>query len=319
MRSKLPFHHFAGFCLAVSLICLAGCVRPIPSSASNITPLPKSIETAAASSLAIRIPSEPPIPNDTPTLASSLQPPQPIPLSDICQTSMNGLSELTQNLELPQHFSTANPFRQDSDFDPNRYFDVLTHLDIQPGYQLDYIYFKDTLGGKPLIYARKTSAAPFKTYADFLQSYGEKTSSNQSYNLTNHAFDYLQNIDIDPSEEGYFQFVTLALLADQYYLTGSGLYNDTQILCGIQDLDKVTTQLKEIEQVLPKEIIDQAKKIDYTPSVQIENDKVTIRFVTFTKWGGFGEMVFVLNPRAPSDLKDVYRKVLVEYDCGHVY
>jgi hypothetical protein len=112
-------------------------------------------------------------------------------------------------------------------------------LNIAPGYQLDYLYFLDHLGGKPVLYARPIDNAPFQTYEEFLQSYGEEISGESSYAALNHAYDYLDQIQIDGSPESYFQFIVLALLGDQFYLDWHGLYNDTMILCDSSDLARV--------------------------------------------------------------------------------
>jgi hypothetical protein len=100
-----------------------------------------------------------------------------------------------------------------------------------PNYQLDYIYFSDELGGKPVVYASKPGATPFQSSEEFLKFYGEELSGERSYGIVQHAYDYLDKIRIDQSPESYFQFITLALSGDQFYLFWHGLYNDTKILC----------------------------------------------------------------------------------------
>jgi hypothetical protein len=51
----------------------------------------------------------------------------------------------------------------------------------------------------------------------------------------------------------------------------------------------------------------------------VDEGTVTVRFVTFTKWGGFFESVFVLEGNNPIELIDVQRNRLIQYDCGIVF
>jgi hypothetical protein len=233
-----------------------------------------------------------------------------------CRTVTDGLYNLKKDLGLPDHFTAENPVRLDSEFDPNQYFQVLKHLKLASGYKLDYIYFNDELGGLPLVYARKSGSAPFQSYSDLLKSFGEEISGERSYVELRHKYDYLERIQIDKTPESYFEFVTLAFLGDQFYLWWHALYNDAIILCDPSDIQFVDAEMKGFELEFPQDVKDRIEDIDFSPIVTVDETSVTVRFVTFTKWGGFFENVYVMDKNNPMQLLDVKFNPLIEYDCG---
>jgi len=271
---------------------------PIPTATATLTPEPPP-------TVAI-----PPVPTLSVDNQSALS------MSSECRAVVDGLADLKKEIGLPEHFMSENPFRQSSDFDPNQYFHVLTHLNVASGNQLDYVYFTDELGGLPLIYARKSSSAPYLTYSGLLASFGEEISGERSYGELRHKYDYLEKIQIDQTPESYFEFVTLAFLGDQFYLWWHGLYNDAKILCDPSDMQYVYEDMKSFDLEFPTDVEDRIDKIDFTPFVAIDEKVVAVRFITFTKWGGFFENVYVMEKDNPTILLDVKFNSLIEYDCA---
>ncbi len=237
-------------------------------------------------------------------------------MGEACRAVVDGLDDLKAELKFPDHLMEENPLRQAADFDPHRYFQVMTHLSLAPGYVLDYIYFSDELGGKPLVYARRSGAAPFQSYDEFLASYGEETSGERSYAQLGHLYDYLMQIQIDNTPESYLEYITLALLGDQFYLWWHGMYNDTRILCDRDHLAGVDEELAGFELEFPPEVKEQLEQLDFTPQLVVDETTVTVRVVTFTKWGGFFENVYVMDKQDPFQLQDVQFNPLLAYDCG---
>lgn len=286
------------------------------------TPVPTSTATA--------IPTKTPVPTATRTLTPEPSPTATVPavptisvnqdgalsISSQCRGIVDGLSNLKKDLGLPEHFTAENPFRLDSEFNPNSYFSVLSHLKLTSGYKLDYIYFNDELGGLPLVYARKSSAPPFQSYVELLKSFGEEVEGERSYAQLRHKYDYLKQIQIDKTPESYFEFVTLAFLGDQFYLWWHGLYNDSIILCDPSDMQYVDAEMKGFDIEFPQDVNDRIEKIDFSPIVIVGESDVTVRFVTFTKWGGFFENVYLMDKDNPLQLLDVKFNPLIEYDCG---
>lgn len=271
-----------------------------PTKANTITPKPTSTST--------QIP---------PVATSSITNNQAaITIGAECRTVIDGLYTLKKDFVLPDHFLSENPFRQNTDFNPNQYFKGLTHLKITPGYVLDYVYFTDELGGLPLVYARKSNDAPIKSYDELLESFGEEVSGERSYGELLHKYDYLWQIQIDKTPESYFEFVTLAFLGDQFYLWWHALYNDAKVLCDSSDISYVEEDMALFSLEFPQDIKDRIEQIDFSPIVLMNETTVTVRFVTFTKWGGFFENVYVMDKENPLQLQDVQFNPLIPYDCG---
>lgn len=266
---------------------------PMPTKVPTRTPAPTVTytPTLAASPTATLVP--------VPT--SSISDQTAVSLASECRTVVDGLYNL----------------KQATDFEPNQYFQILANIKLQPGYKLDYIDFGDDLGAKPLVYARKSGTAPFQTYADFLKSYGQEMSGERSYAELDHSYDYLDRIQIDETPESYYQFVVLALLGDQFNLYWHGLYNDTKILCDSSDMKYVNDDMKSFDIEFPQDVVSRVEKIDFKPVVVIGENTVTVRFITFTKWGGFFEGVYILEKeKEPMKLIDAQWHPLIEYDCG---
>jgi hypothetical protein len=261
------------------------------------------------------------IPSPTLTLipipTSSVNFQSAISMANECRTTVDEIYKLKKDLELPDHFNNGNLLRQATDFDPNQYFQILTHLRIKSGYKLDYIYFSDDLGGKPLMYARKSNTAPFPTYEEFLKSYGEEMSGERSYSELHHAFDFLNKIQIDKSYESYYQFIVLTFLGDQFYLSWHGEYNDLKILCDLTDMKYVNEDMKDFDVEFPLDVVNRIEKIDFRPVVVENESTITVRFISFTKWGGFYENIYTVNKeKEPMEFIDIQWNPLIEYDCG---
>lgn len=295
------------------MIVFSGCavaLRPIPTA--TVIPTQTSIPTATLTLT--------PEPSPTATIPSvptrSVKTQSALLMSDECRVVVDGFYALKKDVGLPDHFMAENPFRQDSDFNPNQYFEVLTHVGLENGYKLDYVYFNDELGGLPLIYTRKSSSMPFQSYSELLKSFDEEISGERSYGELRHKYDYLESIQIDKTPESYFEFVTLAFLGDQFYLFWHGLYNDLKILCDPSDIQSVDAEMKDFEIEFPQDVRDRIEQIDFSPVVVIDENSVVVRYVTFTKWGGFFENVYTLGKDPPMRLLDVKFNPLIEYDCG---
>jgi len=302
------------FLISISLMG-CGATPPVPT----VTPTIPATDIPTKTTVPTFSPTSTPSPSSTPTLPAvptiSVNTQSAISMANQCRLVVDGLNNLKKDLSLPDHFLSENSFRQPSDFDPNGYFQVLKHLTIAPGHKLDYVYFTDDLGGLPLVYTRKSSDAPFQSYADLLKSFGEEESNERSYDQLQHRYDYLESIEIDNSPESYFEFLSLVFSGDQFYLWWHGLYNDTKILCDSSDIQYVNADLQGFDIEFPQDIKDRIEKIDFSPVVIIGESEVTIRMVTFTKWGGFFESVYVMEKENPNRLLDAQFNPIIEYDC----
>lgn len=62
--------------------------------------------------------------------------------------------------EIPRHLLQTNSVKAETDFDPNTYFSVLTHLSMKNGFVLDYVYRYHSFGAEPWLYGRLVDETP---------------------------------------------------------------------------------------------------------------------------------------------------------------
>ncbi len=235
-----------------------------------------------------------------------------------CQRDISRLLALHDTEADANFFNGENKTGKPGSFDPASSFQALNHLSMQPGYRLDYVYFMDGLGGRPLLYARKIDQAPFASYDDYLKAIGGGRDQ-RSYEELDNAYDYLKFLRSDDTSAGYFQYVAMATMGNQFYLWWHGLYNDFRILCSYQDLEEVQKQLAAWGSEglnIPAEVMEKASKINFAPTVHLTADSAVVRVVGFSKWGGLIEEYFTLSRQFPHNLLDSGGQILVEWDCG---
>jgi hypothetical protein len=214
---------------------------------------------------------------------------------------------LVGGLEFPADFQTENPVKTGGEFDVMQYFSVLDHLSMQPGYLLDYVYHYDGMGGYPVLYVRPVKQPPFATEAD-LTAGGDSTS-------------YLDYIRTDDTPESYFQFVILALIGNQFYLFWHANYNDSQIVCDKAGVTKIVSGLNGDfgYRISLASWVKAFLLNDFGPFVNIGEQTVEVRLVTFTLWGGFYLETYTLSRLIPHTIRDVQEKNLVPYECGVMF
>lgn len=228
-------------------------------------------------------------------------------------------------LESPQQATVdamASLIQSEDDFDVNSYFTVLNHLSVEPGYVLDYVYLSDHLGGKPIIYARPEDQPAYTSYAEYVEAIGG--TEQRSYEYLESAADYLEHIEIDDTTDGYFQFVVLLVMGDQFDLSWHGAYNDTKIVCdhnGLESaLEEADAFVSAFDDEVPADVRRAAGKINFEPRVEfLDETSASVRFVTFTKWGGFAEVKYTISREFPHTVTDWEVKTLVEYNCGVMF
>ena len=217
---------------------------------------------------------------------------------------------------------------------PDGYFVVLKHLSIKPGDTLDLIFDEnpdstgDVLGpNPPQIYARPVNQKPYLSYEEFINAVGGPSYSYPSFSNLPHLdlldpyYYYLNSVRVDNSSDGFLQFVILGILAEQFKDGLSSPYNDTIVLCNPFDIDLAVSEAKNfIEKsglpALPDQVVQDAQKLSVEPLVELGKDTVTVRIVTFTKWGGFIETKYELERAFPHQLMGEWQQTLVPYDCG---
>lgn len=233
-----------------------------------------------------------------------------------CQAMLNEMEDLTAGLRLPPHFRsdeavTEGPVRTGDEFDVSRYFTVLEHLSMEPGYALDYVYYNDGMGGAPVLYGRRTDEEPYATYNEFLQARAGEIEDGCFYCT------YLDHVQVDDTPEGYLEYVILRTMGDQFYLWWHASYNDTRILCNKEGLKRALTAVDDFGAGIDmtNAVKRKARRLNLTPTVALEEDRAIVRVVTFTKWGGFIAETYTIDRNFPHKILDIERETLVEYDC----
>ena len=192
-----------------------------------------------------------------------------------CRPTMDALSALIGGLELPSNFKTENPVKTGVEFDVMQYFSVLDHLSMRPGTVLDYVYHYDHMGGNPVLYAHPADQPPYATEADLPAGFDRMS--------------YLDYVQTDDTPDGYFQFVVLAMMGNQFYKLFQINYNDSEIVCNKAQVRRIVSSLNgdlgypiSLPSLVRAFLLD-----DIGPSVNISEQTVEVQLVSFTLWGGF--------------------------------
>jgi len=189
-------------------------------------------------------------------------------------------------------------------FNANEYFTVLSHLALEDGYLLDYVYFAPDGGdGMPYLYARREGEPAFANY-----------SAYQKAGVEN----YLNHIQVDGTAQGYYELAVLSIMGGQFYLSWHFEYNDWEVVSSRERLAAIIELMNEKYRPLTEEQIEAALHLDVTPSVKFDGDKVRVWVLVFTKWGGFYERVYTIDRDFPHQIIEDEIQ-LITYNCGIVY
>lgn len=198
--------------------------------------------------------------------------------------------------------------KQGDEFDVNDYFSVLPNISMQEGYVLDYVFLGDSLGSFPLLAARPVDQSPYKASTDV----------SQGSDLTN----YWNYIEIKDVEQGYFEFASFLIMADQFYLVWHANYDDTDVVCSREAVDAIVAERKTGDFGMPFNK-DQTKQIkalqNIEPLVNLTGSTAIVEIVTFSKWGGFYRMTYTIDRTFPHTIINVQEENLVPYDCGIMF
>jgi hypothetical protein len=242
-----------------------------------------------------------------------------------CQAVVDSVRALTRGLEPPRTLLGGDGARTQDDWDVNTLFSVLLHLAMEEGYVLDYVYFWSGTGGNPAIYARRASEPGCRTLREYCQAMGQPDPMGTRY---------LEHVRTDGSPEGYFQYLLLSVMANQFYRSWHASYNDRRVLCSFDALEGILAgapgDLGDRRATLPSrapatatrreglapEALERVLALDPAPRVLVTADPVRVRMLTFSDWGGFCETACALERGFPHRMSDQQVTTLVPYDCG---
>ncbi len=232
------------------------------------------------------------------------------------QSTVSEFKSLVQGQQIPDFLTDPEIPQDGAVFDPNELLTPLTHLSLMPGYTLDFVYQFDGMGGYPILYVRKAADPSFENLEDYERNAGECDMMIQPAGC-----DYLSFIETDGTDQGYFEWVLLKMMGNQFYLFWHAGYNDVQIVASRERLETLVEKIGDNDFGYPLTASQkrQALRIDPAPVVTVGNDDVKVRVVWFTKWGGFYETVLTLTNTAPQRVLDSETNNLVEYDCGIMF
>jgi hypothetical protein len=223
-----------------------------------------------------------------------------------CADTVSAVANL-QAGEIPQSlFDTGK--KDGSEFDVSQYFSVLTHISMQEGYALDYVYQNDGLGGYPLLYVRAVDQAPYESIADIPEN--------------TQLLDFHDYLDVEDVEQGYFEYVLMDMMANQFYLFWHANYNDLEIVCNRREVNDIVQQVSSGDFGAAMDLAQQTKARtmrDIEPVVRLTGDVAVVDVILFTKWGGFYRYTYTISRGLPHTILDLQQENLVPYDCGVMF
>lgn len=221
-----------------------------------------------------------------------------------CTQVTSAIAALHDDLPWPPQFDEPNATKRGGEFDANRIFEALPHVQMRDGYTLDYVYHQDRMGGYPMLYARPVAQRPYRDEAEY------RAAPDQP--------NYLSFVAPQDTAEGYLEYVILAQSANQFYLDWHANYNDWQVVC---DRDAIEDVIRSLDDARPGRPMTDAQQqaaraiTDPAPSVVLDDTSATVTMLVFTKWGGFYRRTLTIN-RSDHAIVDESNRPLVEYDCG---
>lgn len=240
------------------------------------------------------------------TLFPATPPPREGTVINTCPDVVKSIRSMQTN-ETPQGLMETG-IKQGDEFDANDFFNATPNLSMQEGYTLDYIYITDSLGSYPILTARSADQPPYKSSSEV----------PPESDLTN----YWKYIEVNDVEQGYFEYATFLLIADQFYLVWHANYNDTDVTCDRETVDAIVADINDGEFGIEFDR-DQMKQIramqNIEPSVKLTDTTAIVELITFSKWGGFYRLTYTIDRNFPHTILDVKEENVVPYDCGIMF
>ena len=197
-------------------------------------------------------------------------------------------------------------------FDPNTYFDVFQHIQMEPGYVLDWVYQMDGLGGFPILYARVEGVERFHDLASY-ESAAEGSPGADELSYRNHLV-------LDGSDTSYIELAILLTIGGQFNLFWHANYNDTSFDLTPERLESVIAgDYRLANQPLPDDVASQAREIELAPIVERGENQVSVGLVTFSNWGGFSRSTLTSPTSGVQTAITQSTEPLVPYSCGIMF
>jgi hypothetical protein len=134
--------------------------------------------------------------------------------------------------------------------------------------------------------------------------------------------DFREHLDVEDVEQGYFEYVLMTSMANQFYLFWHANYNDTRVVCNHQQVNDIVSQVSSGDFGVAMDLPSQAKARtlrNIEPVVRFTGDVAVVEVITFTKWGGFYRYTYTISRGFPHTIVDLKQENIVPYDCGIMF
>ena len=215
-------------------------------------------------------------------------------------------SALVENADkaFPEHFRHENAIRRGTEFDPNSFFSILTHLKIRNGVTLDYVYRYTGLGGWPCLYVRPQNGERLATFEQYKATYPDGVTQAAR----------LKHIETDASVEALAELMAFVEYHTYFYNRWHDWLHKEIILSDKQMravLDKWWKEPASFDTLEPKERA-KALATSLSPTLVPSSDgQVDISFVLFAEGQGILERKYTVTTASPHEVVSCTNHVIV--------
>lgn len=223
----------------------------------------------------------------------------------VCRNTTKLILNTYSDLKIPDSFRTDAPKRTATDFQIATLLDELDFVKVNERFQIDYVYSYHNSVGFPLPYTLPIEKANFQTEDDF--------KTKKHYPLT-------YGIETDSSNWGFLQLAIVEEIGGQFYQYFEAGYDDTLVICDIDDIESLIDRLSTDEVHQPFDWWQKMRALTISetdPSVTIRKgqNEVDVSILIFDHDIGIVRRTFTYTYGFPHMLKNIQDDVVVEYQC----
>ena len=211
-------------------------------------------------------------------------------------------------------------------FNIAQYFSLFDKLILEEGYRLKLCYVNYGKSGFPKIFSVKDDkqidstsiySTLFYQLNDSINILNEEIYFN-NYSFVDSLLNPMNHLKIEDSKKGYFQFLIIYLIGDNFALFWHSNYGNNSLILSKKSLDDILKSKNNFIN-LNNNQKNEAKKINPSPKITMKKDTCYIRIINFSPWKGFESVEYGINRKFPHKVKYLSCKILVEYDCGIMF
>lgn len=223
----------------------------------------------------------------------------------VCRNTTKLILSTYEDLKIPDSFRTDSPKRMDSDFQIASILNELDFIEVNERFHIDYVYSYHNSVGFPLTYTLPLGKQNFQTEDDF------KTKKH---------FPLTYGIETDGSNWGFLQLAIVEEIGGQFYQYFEAGYDDTLVLCDIDDIENLIDELGADEVHLPfnwwqKMRAMTISETDPLVTMRKGQNEVDVSILIFEHESGIVRRTFTYTYGFPHTLKNVQDEIVVAYHC----